>query len=43
MGLVARRAFGGATGDVLGATEQVGEMAVLVSAASLVATYGWSW
>ena len=43
VGLVARRAFGGTTGDVLGAIEQVGEMAVLVSAASLVATYGWSW
>ena len=43
VGLVARRVFGGTTGDVLGAIEQVGEMAVLVSAASLVATYGWSW
>ena len=43
VGLIARRAFGGTTGDVLGAIEQVGEMAVLVSAAGLVATYGWSW
>lgn len=43
VGLVAWRAFGGTTGDVLGAIEQVGEMAVLVSAASLAATYGWSW
>lgn len=43
VGLVARRAFGGVTGDVLGAAEQVGEMAVLVSAASLAATYGWFW
>ena len=43
VGLVAWRAFGGTTGDVLGATEQVAELAVLVSAASLVATYGWSW
>lgn len=43
VGLVARRAFGGVTGDVLGAAEQVGEMAVLVSAAGLAATYGWSW
>ena len=43
VGLMARRAFGGVTGDVLGAAEQVGEMAVLVSAAGLVATYGWSW
>ncbi|MXW88042.1 MAG: adenosylcobinamide-GDP ribazoletransferase [Acidimicrobiaceae bacterium] len=43
VGLIARRAFGGTTGDVLGAIEQIGEMAVLVSAAGLVATYGWSW
>ena len=43
VGLVACRAFGGTTGDVLGAVEQVGEMAVLVSAASLAATHGWSW
>ena len=41
--LMAYRAFGGTTGDVLGAIEQVGEMAVLVSAASLVATHGWFW
>ena len=41
--LVARRAFGGITGDILGATEQVAEMAVLVSAAALVSTHGWSW
>ena len=40
---VARRAFGGTTGDVLGAVEQVAEMAVLVSAAGLVAAHGWSW
>lgn len=43
VGLVAQRAFGGVTGDVLGAAEQAGEMAVLVSAAGLAATYGWSW
>lgn len=43
VGLVARRAFGGTTGDVLGAIEQVAEMAVLLSAASLVAEHGWSW
>ena len=43
VGLVARRAFGGTTGDVFGAIEQVGEMAVLVSVASLVAAHGWSW
>lgn len=41
--LIAWRAFGGVTGDVLGATEQVAEMAVLVSAAALVSTHGWSW
>ena len=43
VGLIAWRAFGGVTGDVLGATEQVAEMAVLVSAAALVSTHGWSW
>ena len=43
VGLVAWRAFGGITGDVLGATEQVAEMAVLLSAASLASTHGWSW
>ena len=43
VGLIARRALGGTTGDVLGAIEQVGEMAVLVSAAGLAATHGWSW
>ena len=42
-GLVAQRAFGGTTGDVLGAAEQVAEMAVLVSAARLASTHGWSW
>ena len=41
--LIAYRAFGGTTGDVLGAVEQVGEMAALVSAASLAAAHGWSW
>ena len=43
VGLAAWRAFGGTTGDVLGATEQVAEMAVLLSAASLAAPHGWSW
>ena len=43
VGLIAGRAFGGVTGDVLGATEQVAEMAVLVSAATLVNTHSWSW
>ena len=41
--VIARRAFGGTTGDVLGAVEQVAEMAVLLSVASLVADHGWSW
>ncbi len=43
VGLVASRAFGGTTGDVLGAIEQAAEMAVLVVAASLAADHGWSW
>ena len=43
VGLIAWRAFGGTTGDVLGAVEQVGEMAVLVAAAALVGAHGWSW
>ena len=43
VGLIARRAFGGTTGDVLGAVEQLTEMTVLVSAASLAAGHGWSW
>ncbi len=42
-GVVAHRAFGGITGDVLGATEQFAEMAVLLSAAALAANHGWSW
>ena len=41
--LIAWRAVGGTTGDVLGAAEQVAEMAVLVSAAGLAATHGWAW
>ena len=40
---LARRAYGGTTGDVLGAIEQVGEMAVLSAAARLVAEHGWQW
>ena len=43
VGLVARRAFGGITGDVLGAAEQLAEMAVLMTAASLASSHGWSW
>lgn len=41
--VLARRAYGGTTGDVLGAVEQVGEMAVLSAAARLVAEHGWAW
>ncbi len=40
---LARRAFGGTTGDVLGAVEQIGELAVLVAISRLVAEYGWGW
>lgn len=40
---LARRAYGGTTGDVLGAVEQVGEMAVLSAAARLVVEHGWQW
>jgi adenosylcobinamide-GDP ribazoletransferase len=38
VGLLARRALGGYTGDVLGATQQAAEIAVLAVAASLTAT-----
>ena len=41
--VLARRAYGGTTGDVLGAVEQVGEMAALSAAARLVAEHGWQW
>ena len=41
--LLARRAYGGTTGDVLGAIEQIAEMAVLTAAARLVADHGWAW
>ena len=41
--LLARRAYGGTTGDVLGAVEQIGEMAVLTATARLVAAHGWAW
>jgi len=41
--VLARRAFGGATGDVLGAVEQVGELAVLVAISRLMAEHGWGW
>ena len=41
--LVARRAFGGVTGDVLGAVEQVGECLVLVVVSGLAAHYTIWW
>ncbi len=40
---LARRAVGGTTGDVLGAVEQVAEIAILVALARLVPEHGWSW
>ncbi len=40
---LARRAFGGTTGDVLGAVEQVGELAVLIAISRLVTEHGWGW
>ena len=43
VGLIAWRAFGGTTGDILGTAEQMAEMAVLLSAAALASTHGWSW
>ena len=41
--ILARRAYGGMTGDVLGAIEQLGEIAVLIAAARLVREFGWQW
>lgn len=41
--IFAKRSFGGTTGDVLGAVEQIGEMAMLTTAARLVAEHGWQW
>lgn len=40
---VARRRFGGTTGDVLGAVEQVSEIVVLLVCAELVGELGWLW
>jgi len=39
----ARHQFGGTTGDVLGAVEQLGEIAALVVVSEMVVTQGWLW
>lgn len=41
--VIARRAFGGLTGDVLGAVEQVAECAVLVAVTALAPRYALWW
>jgi adenosylcobinamide-GDP ribazoletransferase len=41
--LLARRAFGGVSGDLLGAVEQVGEILVLVVATALAARHPLWW
>ena len=41
--LLARRAFGGITGDVLGAVEQVAECLVLVTVTGLAARHAVWW
>lgn len=41
--VVARRRFGGTTGDVLGAAEQTGEIVALLACAELVPEVGWLW
>ncbi len=43
VGLVARFRFGGMTGDVLGATAQVSQMAALVAVSRLHDDFGWFW
>ncbi|MCK6522686.1 adenosylcobinamide-GDP ribazoletransferase [Myxococcota bacterium] len=41
MGALARRQIGGVTGDVLGASQQLGEVAGLLAASALVTEIGW--
>ena len=43
VGAAARRAFGGVTGDVLGAAAHLSQIAALVSLSGLVDDYGWTW
>ncbi len=43
VGLVAYRRFGGMTGDVLGATAQVSQIAGLVAVSRLLDDFGWFW
>lgn len=43
VGLMAYRWFGGMTGDVLGATAQVSQMAALVAVSRLLDDVGWFW
>ena len=43
VGALARRAFGGVTGDVLGAAATIGQLAALVSLSRLIDNYGWTW
>jgi adenosylcobinamide-GDP ribazoletransferase len=40
---VARRAFGGVSGDILGAVEQVAECTILVVATGLASRYSLWW
>jgi adenosylcobinamide-GDP ribazoletransferase len=40
---LARHRFGGITGDVLGASEQIGEILALVVVGELVGGHGWLW
>jgi adenosylcobinamide-GDP ribazoletransferase len=41
LGRLAVRRIGGVTGDVLGAVQQLGEIAVLLAAAAAVTAGGW--
>ena len=43
MSILARRHLGGTTGDLLGATEQVGEISVLIVIGEMAPRTGWLW